>query len=263
MKLFYREYGKGEPIIIAHGLFGMSDNWIPVAKKLSANFKVYLLDMRNHGKSPHSPFHTYDAMSDDLFEFIEDKNIENANFIGHSMGGKTVLRFSEKHPEKVKKMLIIDISPAEYIPSEDFFKKALNHKLLLEDLLTIDLQNIKSSNELIKFITDKFRNPFFIQLILKNIIKNKNGFEHKINLKALYENLEEMRREIKLTEKVKDIKSLFLFGGNSPYLREQDKDYIQKHLHEAKIKIIAGAGHLPHTEKETETAESIKYFLIS
>ncbi len=143
MKLFYRKYGEGKPLIITHGLFGMSDNWIPVAKKLAEHFKVYLPDMRNHGRSPHSEIHTYKAMSNDLFEFIEDKNIEKAIFVGHSMGGKTVLQFAEKFPERVKKMIIIDISPAEYIPSDEFFKRALNHKLFLEKLKTLNHYGLK------------------------------------------------------------------------------------------------------------------------
>ena len=96
MKLFFREYGNGIPIIIAHGLFGMSDNWISVAKILSDTFKVYLLDLRNHGQSPHSDIHTYESISKDIIEFMNKNEIERSHFIGHSMGGKTVLQFAKK-----------------------------------------------------------------------------------------------------------------------------------------------------------------------
>ncbi len=261
MKLFYREYGEGEPIIIAHGLFGMSDNWIPVAKKLAEKYKVYVPDMRNHGNSLHSENHTYRAMSCDLFEFIEDKNIEKAIFIGHSMGGKTVLQFAENFPERVKKMIIEDISPAKYTPSNEFFKSALNHKLLLENLKTVNLNTFKNRTELTAFVNKKFKNPFLIQLILKNIKKEKTGFAWKINIEAFYKNLSEMRREIKLSENVKTIETLFIFGGNSPYFREKDKEYIKTFLPKSEIKIIPGAGHLIHIEKEKEFISEIEAFI--
>lgn len=263
MKLFYREYGEGEPIIITHGLFGMSDNWIPIAKKLAEKYKIYVPDMRNHGNSPHSDIHTYEAMSRDLFEFIEDKNIEKAIFIGHSMGGKTVLQFAEKFPERVKKMIIVDISPALYIPTNEFFKKALNHKLLLENLKNINLNTFKNRAELTAFVNKNFKNPFLIHLILKNVKKEKSGFVWKININAFYDNLSEMRRKIKLSENVKNIETLFIFGSNSPYFRGKDKEYIKTHLPKSEIKIIPGAGHLIHIEKEDYLTNIIKSFTKS
>ncbi len=260
MKLFYREYGESEPLIIAHGLFGMSDNWIPVAKKLAEHFKIYVPDMRNHGNSPHSDIHTYVATSDDLFEFIEDKNIKKAIFIGHSMGGKTVLQFAEKFTERVKKIIIIDISPREYVPDENFFKKALNHKLFLEKLKTVNLNEVKNRKELNELIISKFQNPFLAQLVLKNIKKTATGFEFKININAFLNNLNEMRREIELSEKVRNIKTMFIFGGNSPYFSEDDKTYIKNTLPEAEIKIIPEAGHTIHIEKEKELIKTILAF---
>jgi len=260
MKLFYREYGSGKPVIIAHGLFGMSDNWIPVAKRLSEVFKIYLLDMRNHGNSPHSSIHTYKAMSEDLLEFIKDKDIEKAIFIGHSMGGKAVLQFAEHYPDKVQKMIIADISPKEYIPSEDFFKKALNHKLFIEKLLKINLQNYKTRKELSKFLENEIRNPFLIQLILKNIQKTNNGFLREKNLKTIYSHLKEIRREIELSKNVKTLKTLFLFGENSPYFRKEDNLFIEKHFVNYKIKIIPKAGHLIHIDNKNSFVNAVLSF---
>ncbi len=262
MKLFYREYGDGKPIIIAHGLFGMSDNWISVAKALASDFKVYVPDMRNHGKSPHSSDHTYEAMSNDLYEFIEDRKLENAVFIGHSMGGKTVLQFAEKHPEKVSGMVIIDISPKQYVPDAAFFKKALNHKILLESMRKINLKEAKNRAELTELLQANFKNIFLIQLVQKNIYRDKNKqFRWKINVEALRNHLSEMRREIKLTDAVKSIKTLFVFGENSPYFRNTDKMFIKKKLPAAEIRIIPKSGHLIHIEQEKQFIDTILSFL--
>ena len=57
MELNYKVFGQGEPIIILHGLFGTLDNWQTIAKKLAENHTVYIIDQRNHGRSPHEePF---------------------------------------------------------------------------------------------------------------------------------------------------------------------------------------------------------------
>ena len=88
MKLNFRKTGNGHPIIILHGLYGSSDNWFTIARKLENNYTIYLPDARNHGRSPHNTVHTYEAMRDDLKEFIDSHKIKNPILIGHSMGGK-------------------------------------------------------------------------------------------------------------------------------------------------------------------------------
>ena len=88
MNLFFREEGEGFPIVIVHGLYGSSDNWLTVGKKLSTSYKVYMIDQRNHGRSPNSEEHSYEAMKNDLAEFFDQQKIEKAILMGHSMGGK-------------------------------------------------------------------------------------------------------------------------------------------------------------------------------
>ncbi len=111
MKLFYRKYGNGPPLIILHGLFGSSDNWVTIAKSLSEVFTVYLPDQRNHGLSPHSDIHDYESMSQDLSELAKDLSLKKFFLAGHSMGGKTAIAFAMSWPEMLNGLLIADISP--------------------------------------------------------------------------------------------------------------------------------------------------------
>jgi esterase len=111
VKLFYRNYGSGEPVIILHGLFGISDNWVTHAKRLAEKYEVFVPDLRNHGQSPHSSAFNYYAMVDDLREFMKDHKLEKAMIIGHSMGGKVAMNFALEHPYMVHKLVVIDISP--------------------------------------------------------------------------------------------------------------------------------------------------------
>ena len=117
MKLFFKKIGEGKPLIILHGLFGLGDNWATLGKSFTENgFCCYLVDQRNHGKSPHSYEFTYEAMSDDLSELMNNEKINKADIIGHSMGAKTAMFFSLNHADKIEKMIIADMAPRYYPP---------------------------------------------------------------------------------------------------------------------------------------------------
>src|SRR3712207_6422036 len=110
MKLHYRALGQGTPFVILHGLFGISDNWQTLAKYFSQKYHVYLLDLRNHGRSPHSQEFDYNTMTSDLLEFFTDQHIQNPILMGHSMGGKVAMNFALKYPEQVNKLIVVDIA---------------------------------------------------------------------------------------------------------------------------------------------------------
>ncbi len=262
MNLFYREYGNGKPIIIAHGLFGMSDNWLRVAKLLSKTYKVYLLDMRNHGQSPNSKEHTYNAMSLDFIKFLKKKEIKKAIFIGHSMGGKAVLQFSTKFPEKVEQMIIVDISTKKNKHDTIFLKYALNHQEILKIIINSNISTLKNRKEINNYFLKFFNDAFVLQLLQKNICRNEQKqFSWKINPNILFSNLHEISKEILISEKAKQIKSLFIFGSKSPYFRKEDKELIYSTFYNAKIKIIKDAGHLIHIEKEKEFVQTVMKFI--
>src|SRR5882672_3361100 len=108
MKLFFRESGEGPPLIILHGLFGSSDNWYTVAKTFALTHRVYLVDQRNHGQSPHSDDFNYTLLTEDLHEFVQDQHLQDSIVIGHSMGGKTAMNFAVKYPHEIKKIVVVD-----------------------------------------------------------------------------------------------------------------------------------------------------------
>lgn len=114
MKLYSRIIGQGQPLLIIHGLFGMSDNWQSLAKLFADYFEVHLIDQRNHGRSPHADDFSYEVLSNDLLLYIEDNKLENSIIIGHSLGGKTAMQFAVSHPELLAKLVVVDISPRFY-----------------------------------------------------------------------------------------------------------------------------------------------------
>ena len=105
MKLFHRILGKGKPLIILHGLFGLSDNWFTLGKSLSESYEVILVDLRNHGQSPHSSQFTYLSMCEDLLDLYEELHINKAILLGHSMGGKVAMQFALDNPNFIDKLI--------------------------------------------------------------------------------------------------------------------------------------------------------------
>ena len=114
MKLYSHQLGKGDPLIILHGLFGMSDNWLTIGKQLSNLYHCYILDMRNHGRSPKSTDLNYDDMAEDVYEFLTDFGLRTVSFIGHSMGGMVAMKFALEYSHRTDKLVIVDIAPKSY-----------------------------------------------------------------------------------------------------------------------------------------------------
>lgn len=167
MKLFYRKFGQGQPLIILHGLFGQSDNWNSLAKQFSEQgYEVYIVDQRNHGLSPHSDEWNYKVMSDDLLELIQDHQLNNVILIGHSMGGKTVMQFALEHEHLLDKLIVADIAP-KYYP--------LHHQVVLQALEAVDFKTVKTRREA-EEIMGRYISDFGTkQFLLKNIYWKDDG----------------------------------------------------------------------------------------
>ncbi len=260
MTLFYRHTGNGRDIIILHGLYGSSDNWHKISQKLSSEFSVYTLDLRNHGNSPHSDDFTIGVMADDLREFFDDLKLSKAIIIGHSLGGKVAMEFASKHPEFVEKLIIVDIAPRTY--SENEFTERRNHRFIINYLKSIDLQKFKNRSEALEEmskIDPTGRLKFFM---MKNIKRQKDGkLAWKINIKAIADNLSDLlnKYELKLSEITCPV--LFVKGEKSEYLTENDFKMIKNELPNAEFTIIKDATHWLHSEKPDEFVEIVRNFI--
>ncbi len=267
MKLFYRKFGEGVPIIILHGLYGSSDNWITIGRALSKEFEVWLVDQRNHGKSPHNQMHTYQAMQEDLKELMDEHKINKAILIGHSMGGKTVMKFAIENPDRVNHLIVLDIAPKSYLPWLDVESDSLNHKAIMESMLSVDFSGIKHRSDLDELLSKKIRSTRIRQFILKNAKRKEDkSFGWRLNIGALYENLYQIVDGFSITgqslgDEITGFSVLFVKGGNSGYINEEDKERIQDIFPYAEFKTIEGAGHWLHAEQPDELLKTIKNFI--
>jgi len=250
MKLNYKKLGKGQPLLILHGLFGMLDNWISLGKRYAEQYEVYLIDQRNHGKSPHSNEFKFADMADDLMEFIEDHHIRGALAIGHSLGGKTLIEFTHDHACFIDKMVIADIGPKAYKPHHDHIIAAMEG---------LDIKNFNSRAEAEDALQNQIQSLPIRQFLLKNLYwKNKEELGWKINLKAIKQNLNEVL--VDMSDYHINLPTLFLKGGDSDYILSEDEPKIKAHFPNSKIITIPGTGHWLHAEKPDEFYRITKKF---
>lgn len=253
MKLHYRKYGQGQPLIILHGLFGQSDNWNSLAKQFGEQeFEVYAADQRNHGLSPHSDVWNYQAMSDDLQELISDHHLSDVILLGHSMGGKTVMKYTLQHPAAVDKLIVADIAPRYY---------PLHHQDVLLALKAVDFKVVKTRREAEAVLSEYISDFGTKQFLLKNIYWKEDGMlDWRFNLKVIEANMENVGEALTADESC-DVPTLFIRGERSGYVTENDLNEIHDLFPRSMMETIAGAGHWVHAEKPKEFFESVMNFV--
>lgn len=251
MKLNYKVAGTGEPLIILHGLFGMLDNWGSIGRELSKYYTVYLVDQRNHGKSPHSMDFNYDLLAEDIKEFMTEVGIDKAHMIGHSMGGKSVMRFAQKYSEKCTSIIVLDIAPKAY---------AHGHNEIFSAIASMDLSAITTRKEADQQLALGIEDISIRQFLLKNLGRNEEkAFAWKANFKSLKANYESIINNIGPPSQ-SSVKSLFVRGARSHYIVESDAESIREYFPNAQI-VDVDAGHWVHAERPKELLEIIMAFI--
>ncbi len=251
MLLHFQRHGQGEPLVILHGLFGTLDNWGAQIKTLSEHFDVIAADLRNHGRSPHGSEMSYRAMSNDLLELLDHLQLERINLMGHSMGGKAAMQFALDHPERVERLIVVDIAPVRYPP---------NHNEVIEGLNRIDLPQLKSRSEADHTLSEYVDSAVTRAFLLKNLYRNEHKqFAWRMNLPVLEQHYPDIAAAPEGESYTGPV--LFIKGGESNYLLAEHQQPIQQLFPNAGFKIIAGAGHLPHVEKPAIFTRLVDNFL--
>lgn len=263
MKLFYRELGEGDPLIILHGLYGSSDNWMSIGRELSSSFKVFLVDQRNHGRSPHSTSHTYADLANDLHELLGDLGITKARLIGHSMGGKTAMLFAALYPEKVESLIIVDILPFSSA-SNDNFNQLLVHRNILSSLLMLHPESVSSREELDKALSKSISDFAVRQFLLKSLKRNDQGtFSWIINVQSLSDSIIDLMGPVLPIDKFTKIEvpTLFVKGERSNYMYNSGVSSLKDYFSNYDLVEVPNAGHWLHSENQEAFLNYLRSFL--
>lgn len=251
--LYSRIEGTGFPIVILHGFFGMSDNWKSIGSVLaSKDYQVHLLDLRNHGRSFHDNAFSYDVMVEDIYHYILHHNIDSCHVIGHSMGGKVAMQLACQYPNVVDKLIVADIGPKYYAP---------HHQVILEALNSVDFSNKPSRNDVQEQLSKYIKEQGVLQFLLKNLYrKNQDELDFRFNLPVLTQKVEEVGKALP-KELYYEALTLFLYGKNSNYIKQEDVPFILEQFPKAIFRGIDNAGHWLHAEQSEAFLEATLLFL--
>lgn len=266
MNLFYRIIGDGIPIVILHGLYGSSDNWMQIAKMIPEGYQVIAVDLRNHGTSPHSTEHNYPEMVTDLAWLFHELEIEKAHLLGHSMGGKVAIAFAADYPEKIKSLTVADISPRNYLKTPASAIQYDFHKRILGILNTLNLNIFETRKEVGLALKKEIPEQLVRQFILKNLQRSGKHYEWKINVKVLQENLDHIISGVDFLDyedriPISIYPVLFIKGELSGYIQDEDIKIIKTMYPDARIEIIQNTTHFLHAEKPKEFVALFVKFL--
>lgn len=252
MKLHFKKFGQGTPLIIMHGVFGSSDNWQTLGKEFAEKYTVYLVDLRNHGKSPHSERFDYQVMASDVIETMDAEGIDQAHLLGHSMGGKVAMTIATSYAERVKKLIVVDIAPKAYPP---------HHQQIFEGFNSVNLDSIQSRKEADEQLSQVISNIGIRQFILKNLSRNeRKQFIWQLNLEVIEKKINEVGAPLEDGASFLG-DTLFIKGGASDYIKDSDTDLINSIFNHAKITTIERAGHWVHAEQPKALKDAVMAFL--
>ena len=232
--------GYGKPLLILHGFLGMSDNWKTIGLQFATNgFQVHLLDLRNHGRSFHSDEFSYELMVQDVYEYCLANNLEKINMIGHSMGGKTAMLFAVTYPERIEKLIVADIGPKFYTQ---------HHQTILQGLNAVDFSKKPSRSEVEEIMSHYITDFGTRQFLLKSLYWQEPGqLAFRFNLAVFNKKIEEIGKALP-ENAVFSKPTLFIRGGKSDYILNEDFENLKKHFPDSTIETIPDAGHWLHAE---------------
>ena len=250
--LHQHSLGAGPPLLILHGLFGSGTNWRSVARGLADCRHVFVLDLRNHGHSPHHDEMDYTVLAADVAAFMDDAGIEVADIIGHSMGGKTAMRLALDSPERVSRLMVVDIAPA---PSGS------DHLPLIDAMLAMPVNRYTRRSEADTALAATVAESSLRSFLLQNLTGGPQGLRWRINLPAIRAAMPALVSFPLGEDEIYPGEAVFVRGALSDYVREEHAGTIARHFPGAQLQTVQDAGHWVHAEQPECFLEIARRFL--
>ena len=253
LPLHYKQTGDhGDHVMLLHGLFGSGDNLGALAKSLAAEFRVTQVDLRNHGRSPHSDDMSLSALADDVRVLQHTLNIERSHFVGHSLGGKVAMQLALSAADGVDRLVVADIAPVAYTP---------HHAQIFAGLQSVELDTLQSrqqaDQQLAKFVDDADVRQF----LLKSLFRDEDGFRWRFNLPLLAARYPQVLAAPTGTSF--SGQTLFIKGGDSDYIIAEYEATMRQLFPNFEFKMIPGTGHWLHGEKPDVFNALVQRFLLA
>lgn len=253
MNLFYHQIGRGPAIILIHGLFGMADNLMSLARELSEQYTVYSIDLRNHGRSDQAKSMSYSEMATDVIQFMDANGLRQAFVLGHSLGGKVAMQMALQSPSHIKGLIVLDIAPVSY-PSY--------HERIIEGLKAVEASACQTRTEAQQILSDYVDDLSVLGFLMKSWDRDKQGEtgHWRFNLSSIDTNYYRLQEGLE-SSACFDGESLFIKGEHSPYITRAHEADIRALFPDFQFKMVQNTGHWLHVDKPKVVTRIVKDFL--
>ena len=244
----------GPTIAFCHGLFGQGKNWTQIAKALSPEHRVLLLDMPNHGRSPWTETFDYVELADMVAAHLEPD--APLALVGHSMGGKIAMCLALRHPELVERLVVVDVAPVTYASGREFVG-------YIETMRGMDLTTIERRDQAEEALREAVPNPVVRSFLLQNLRRSDDGWHWQLNLDLLGEQMDGLVGwpGEKLEDASYDGPVLWMGGAGSDYISDEHAAEMDRRFPRNRRVLVKGAGHWVHSEQPEIFLEVLRRFL--
>ncbi len=257
MKLHYREYGRYDDrrptLILLHGLLGSSANWHGIARRLEAEHHLLVPDLRNHGRSPHADEMGYPEMAGDLLQLVDEQGLDQALFIGHSMGGKVAMWLALAEVERVSGLVVVDIAPVAY-----------HHSFapIIGAMRAVDLQRLESRQAADEILAQHLPDLGLRQYLLQNLALENRRWRWRVNLSAIESAMPSIL-DFPLPGHNSSYpgQTLFLYGSESDYVQPGHEARIRSLFPYARLRVVSGAGHWLYAQRPEQFVSAVAAFV--
>lgn len=253
MRLAGTSMGEGPPVVFLHGLFGRGRNFAALARPLSTRWRVLLLDLRNHGDSPHAPSMGYPEMAADVAETLSAAGIERAAVIGHSMGGKVAMALALSAPERVERLLVCDIAPRRYAGTLARYAEAM-----AAIPLRPGLTRAAADAALAPAVPD----PAVRAFLLHALRFDRDPPCWRVGLAEIRAGMPQILDFPPFTTPYEG-PALFVAGERSDYITDEDRPRIRTLFPRARFATVKGAGHWVHADRPEAFLAIVQTFLAA
>jgi len=238
------------PLVILHGMLGSSRNWQTVGRDLAAQRHVFALDLRNHGQYPHAEPMDYAAMAGDVAAWLDGNVSGPVELVGHSMGGKVAMLLACREPERVARLVVVDIAPKTY--------RWPAHRAEFAAMGELNLGGLASRAEAEMRMEGRVPDWAMRKFLATNLQRDDRGaWSWLVNLPVLAASLPLLESNPLGDGDRFTGPSLFIIGANSGYVKEPDHAAILRHFPAARIVTLQGSGHNPHIDARADFVREV------
>jgi len=253
LNLAFETVGSGPPLLVLHGLFGSGSNWRSMARHLAATHTVHIVDSRNHGSSPWADSMDYTEMADDVLMLMDRLGLKQPAVMGHSMGGKTAMALALRHPQRVGRLLVVDVAPLSYVDTLTPFAHAMH---------SIDMLAAATRAEVQARLQESVPDPSVVPFLMQNLVLQNDRFDWRINLLGVSAAMPQLCSfPSSLLGAHYGRPVTVLAGERSDYVVERDGSSFLPMFTQVEVDVIADAGHWLHADQPSAFLERVRHAL--